>query len=281
MKAKKIEPTAATAPNDAEKSDFEKTFLPFEVKSNTIMAPLPFEKDAAAKECSKRKIDEYLSGEVEMMDESSSVANRLLDALNVPPFKRRKHYYQGKPPVETVKELITKLGKEEATIDPKAIKELHMEYERKLSAIPRKFILQHTGMRPAYIGTFTKMPTTSGLQKGRNPFQRSIPTLNYDYESEEEWIVDEEGEDLVSGDEEEEDMDDDEEMDEFLDDEDDPLAQVARRKVVVELEPICSGLCWEDEHGVNPNSELNGMRIEKLIGKDSLRAHFYRSTNSL
>lgn len=254
-----------------EKSDFDKTFLPFEVKPHMTLAPRPFDRDEAARTHSKRKLDEILSNpdpDSEMKDDSQNTRDVILDLLNYPPYKRQRRY-AGEPPKQSTKQLIIRLSTEDATIPvnaPSSAYAIRNDVLKELNTLPRKVILQHSGLRPAYIGTFTKTPTTPGLLKGRNPFQRSIPNLNYEYDSEEEWAVgdNEEGEDILSGDEEDEDSGSDEEMNEFLDDEEDTLAKVPRKKILVELEPVCTGLCWEVD-GQNPNHDLSNMRMEPLL----------------
>lgn len=93
----------------------------------------------------------------------------------------------------------------------------------KLKAIPLKFLSFEENIRPPYQGTFSKYCESVAC----HPFQVVSEDINYDYESDLEWInyEDEEGEDI--GDEDSDDgMDDeDEDMDEFLDTEADGVTE--------------------------------------------------------
>ena len=59
----------------------------------------------------------------------------------------------------------------------------------------------HTDTRPAYVGTISKK---SRVITGRRPFAKDVELLNYEYDSEEDWEEEVEGEDLNDTDEEEE-----------------------------------------------------------------------------
>ena len=116
-------------------------------------------------------------------------------------------------------------------------------------------LLEHTSLkilsfredfRPPYQGTFTRglSPRTS-KRLPRNPAQRIMPKVDYDYDSEAEWEAPEAGDEDL---EDEDEMSDDEEavdeMADFVDDED----EIARRRVTTtDVEPVCTGLCWEGE----------------------------------
>jgi hypothetical protein len=100
----------------------------------------------------------------------------------------------------------------------------------------------------------------------RNPFRRDLPNTNYDYDSEAEWVEDEDAEDLKSEDEEEEAEDDDEDMDKFLDDENDETTSSRRLVVQGDLEPVSTGLCWEDRKRRNSHVKMMPYRMEIIIG---------------
>ena len=100
--------------------------------------------------------------------------------------------------------------------------------------------------RPPYQGTFTRAvsPRTSRRLR-RDPAQRIMPKVDYGYDSEAEWEAPEAGDEDL---EDEDEMSDDEEavdeMADFVDDED----EIARRRVTTtDVEPVCTGLCWEGE----------------------------------
>lgn len=79
-----------------------------------------------------------------------------------------------------------------------------------------------------------------------DPFSRSRTDTDYDYDSEAEWDEPEEGEDILADEEDEaESLGDADEMEGFLDDEDDALKN-KRKMTTTDLQPVSSGLCWED-----------------------------------
>lgn len=144
-----------------------------------------------------------------------------------------------------------------------------------LGRIPVKYIYFHQDVRPAYVGTYTRLQSRHArTQISRNPTSRVRPELQYDYDSEAEWEEPEDGEDISSDAESEVDsVEDAEEMDEFLVDED--LADSARSKkryFVGDMEPVSTDLCWEDAKGstsmntVN-GQNMNGYRLEVIQSK--------------
>lgn len=117
-------------------------------------------------------------------------------------------------------------------------------------------------VRPPYQGTFTReVPAPSAKKLCRNPYYRGLPDVNYDYDSEAEWEEPEEGEELDSEEEEESDEGEDD-MDGFLDDEDDALAGGKRRLIVGDLEPVCSGIRWASDGGMDV--EFKGYQIQTI-----------------
>lgn len=118
-----------------------------------------------------------------------------------------------------------------------------------LKKIPMKYIHFGEDVRPPYYGTYTRSYTQAeSMRLARNPTARVRQDTNYDYDSEAEWDEPEDGEDLdQEDDDEEEDAEDD--MEGFLDDEEDP--QLKRRLISGDLQPISTGLCWQDEQGLS------------------------------
>ena len=149
-----------------------------------------------------------------------------------------------------------------------------------LNDIPIKYLKFAEDVRPPYIGTYTKNLHVNGKKTSRNPFARSLPATNYDYDSEAEWEEPEEGEDLNSeGEEENFDEEEGDEMEGFLDDEEADDASNAnnafvlkRRQIAGNLEPVCTGLCWgestvsSDSPG-NTQIDLSCYRLEMISGK--------------
>ena len=143
-----------------------------------------------------------------------------------------------------------------------------------LKKIPVKFLKFAEDVRPPYIGTYTKLPIgKSSSRLSRNPFARELPSTDYDYDSEAEWVEGEEGEDLDSEGEEDIDDDDAEDLEGFLDDADADEAK-KRRPIIGDLEPTCSGLCWEDSqarsHQANSMGDsfnISSMKLDILLGE--------------
>lgn len=122
--------------------------------------------------------------------------------------------------------------------------------EKVQSIVSKKYLEFESDVRPRFCGTRTKRLSPEHSRKlARNPFLRGVPKVEYDYDSEADWEAPEDGE-LLESDEEGEDLEDadgDDGLDEFIDDEGD--ASGAKRKITKDLEPICSGLHWENASG--------------------------------
>ena len=143
-----------------------------------------------------------------------------------------------------------------------------------LSRIPVKSIKFSQDVRPPYCGTYSKRCTQGSLQSlARKPLRRVRPDTNYDWDSEAEWEEPGEGEDLGSEDEDDaEDDDEDADLDGFLDDEDvkDAARSVKRKPLLGDLEPSCSGICWQGEMlstDGKPVPSLQGYNIDILLGE--------------
>src|SRR6202008_4671153 len=108
--------------------------------------------------------------------------------------------------------------------------------------IPMKILRFHEDVRPPYCGTVTSQPSERLKRAARKPHSRVL-ALNYDYDSEAEWVA-EDGEDLDAPDDEEDDADGDDDMAEFLDDSED--AGPARAAFAQDMAPASTGLCFED-----------------------------------
>jgi len=136
-----------------------------------------------------------------------------------------------------------------------------------LNRIAIRYIHFHQDIRPPWIGTFTKLKSRSeALRLSRNPCSKSRLELDYDYDSEAEWEEPGEGEDLNSECESVTESDAEGEMDGFLDDEGAADGQKLKKGYSSrDLEPICSGLCWENEEGTCV-SGLGDYRLEVIQG---------------
>ena len=135
----------------------------------------------------------------------------------------------------------------DAFANPRVTREQAMDL---LADTQIKYLHFEEDVRPAYHGTWTKplMPQ-EWKHMSRNPCGSKMSILDYDYDSEAEWDDAEEGEDVMSNGDEEEEEDEDEDMNDFLDDTEDVNNPGPKRYIAGQLNPVCSGIQWEDSHG--------------------------------
>lgn len=227
-------------------TDYERTFLPFSIPSNTALAPPSlFSWDSEARAHMESKflsIETHplpLSSQLGLAGHGSVPRGRITPRVKDLVFA----LFASPPPSSTVQQR-----------DPRTI----------LSQIPVKYIFYHNDVRPPYIGTNTQIRShREYLRLARAPVRRLRPELDYDNDSELEW-EDGEGEDAEDlrseGASENESADDDEEMDSFLDDEEGGGGLRKRRLLDSNLAVMSTGLCWQDELG-NTQSDLAGVPI--------------------
>lgn len=240
-----------------EKTEYQREFPSFFLQSHTKVAPPNrFERDSDALAHIQGKIDKCLRGE------GGSGTNEKFNAaqlFNVMPYRRR----QGRVNSPTVKEILTSMNdssmnhidltREDATKGPTT------RLEDLLKKIPMKTLKFREDVRPPYQGTFTKRISDElAVKLCRDPFARAIEELNYDYDSEAEWEEPEEGEDIDSEGEDDTSEDGDDDMEDFLDDSGE---QVKRGAITSDLEPVCSGIKWDDGNGIDPSFEPYRMAI--------------------
>lgn len=265
-------------PDSGVATDYEKEFYPFFVKPNVELAPTPFARDEACRRTITAAIDEALAAEKaeDSMDVDGAAPvggvtkEEIAQLLHMSPTKlnRRK-----KPFSYTTKDILARIN---APDDP-GLPPLHPNqkkphggytstfYLELLKTLPTKTLKFAEDVRPPYTGTYTRKPASSGLRTGRNPFDRTLPGVDYDYDSEAEWVADEEGEDLESEDDEDKDsVGDEDDLDGFLDDEEDDWLKRGGHGAPV-LVATNSGMCWEKD-GKQERPDLEGMRMEVLIG---------------
>ncbi|KAL1387276.1 chromatin assembly factor 1 subunit A-domain-containing protein [Phyllosticta capitalensis] len=247
--------TPSTSTKDqATQSDYNKTFLPYSLPSHTVLAPenhfyadLP---ESALRDA-KARLDTIVSGNAEDAQNliRSAIEKRDFSSLfQIPEGFREKRGFQ----YPSVKELVARLsGTSSEVIDltGEASDDASRESLEKLKAIPMKYLRFWEDIRPPYFGTFTKIQSEQQARKlALNPSSKSLPEINYDYDSEAEWEDPGEGEDLDVEDEDDIESESGDDMEGFLVDDDDP-AQNKRRMITGDLEPVCSGLCWETNKG--------------------------------
>ncbi|RAH73702.1 putative chromatin assembly factor 1 subunit A [Aspergillus aculeatinus CBS 121060] len=233
-------------------SDYQRDFPDFFLQSHTKVAPPhQFQRDAKALHHTQEKVDVYLKSNAT----APPSAFRPSELFNLIPYRRRC----GRLPA-SVKEILLQMQNLADQAGPSE------DAQRK----PRELLRQVTmksfrfgeDVRPPYQGTFTKrLPEAAAHRLMRNPFRRGLPEINYDYDSEAEWEEPEEGEELDSEEEDEMSEDGEDDMDGFLDDEDDHLVDGKRRLIVGDLEPVSTGIRWQ-EQGVD--SELQMYKLETI-----------------
>lgn len=259
-------PAAATTPSKPEQTPYEKLFPEFFVKHEVTLAPFSrFERDEKAVESIEKTIDGYVLGNRSRGRQRPFDPSALFHLSDLVPRGKR---------LRPVREIMTEFysGNASKPIDLTTDSQ-NSQIKRTgdvLRKIPMKLLQFQEDVRPPYRGTYTSRPVTGMTKLARNPMRRDLPDTNYDYDSEAEWQEDEDAEDLKSEGEEEEEADDDEDMEGFLDDENDETANSRRLVLQGDLEPISTGLCWEDRKKRNTNVKMMAYRMEIILGKDLL-----------
>lgn len=249
-------------------SDYEKEFPEFFVQSHTKLAPLHrFERDHEATEHICQKLDALLKGHVE--GDSVPHSFRGSEMFNIIPYRRRR----GRN-VMPVKEIITKIQNYVNTIDLTGESSKTQNPMELLKKVTMKTLKFGEDVRPPYQGTFTKpLPAATAVKLCKKPNYRALPDTNYDYDSEAEWEEPEEGEDLDSEGEEEISEDGDDDMEGFLDDSEDNQVDGRRRLIVGDLEPVCTGIRWQEDSESDP--EVQAYRMEIISGKEQRKSETF------
>ncbi|KAI9373792.1 chromatin assembly factor 1 subunit A-domain-containing protein [Aspergillus egyptiacus] len=243
--------SVGSSENAGEPSAYKSEFPDFFLQSHTSLAPPHrFERDAQALAHLQAKVDSYLSS-----PNPEPLVFRPSELFRMMPYKRR-HGYQKM----SVKDILLQM---QTLHDVPETSEAARKLRDSLKQVKMKSLRFGEDVRPPYQGTYSKhLPREAASRLMRNPFRRELPEVNYDYDSEAEWEEPEEGEELDSEEEEEGSEEGDDDMDGFLDDEDDQLADNKRRLLVGDLEPICTGIRWQDE---GPNPELDAYQLETIF----------------
>ena len=238
-------PSLFLTPQKVRPSDYERQFPPFFLQSHTVLAPQTrFSRDGKGIKYAQKRIDESL-------DQGGATIEpfNAYEMLHLSPNSGQRF-----PRVHAVKDIISKIhGSARTPIDltKSPSRRAIQNPTDLLKSVPMKYLKFFEDYRPPYTGTFTKPQDRRAMSKlCRRPFSRQLPNTNYDYDSEAEWEDPGEGEDLDSEGEEEAGEDEDEnDMEGFLDD--DEGNTVKKRPLLGELEPACSGICWEDLESEN------------------------------
>jgi chromatin assembly factor 1 subunit A len=251
---------SASTPSKPEQTPYEKQFPDFFVQQHVTLAPFSrFERDEEAVETIQKVIDGHILGKRSLGRQHSFDPQALFHLSNVLPRGKR---------LMPVREIMTEFysGNVSRPIDLTTDSQ-NSQIKRTgdlLRKIPMKLLQFQEDVRPPYRGTYTSRPVTGMAKLARNPMRRDLPNTDYDYDSEAEW---QEDEDLKSEGDEDEEVDDDEDMDGFLDDENDEIANSRRLVLQGDLEPVSTGLCWEDRKKRNTNVKMIPYRMEVILGK--------------
>jgi len=142
-----------------------------------------------------------------------------------------------------------------------------------LRKVPYKILSFAEDVRPPYKGTYTSQPISGMRRMARNPTSRDLPHVNYDYDSEAEW-EDDDGEDVESDCNDDEEIGDGgEDLEEFLDDAEAETLNARKLVMQGDMEPKCSGLCWEDQKRRGPNVKMYRYLMEIINGEPLSRFH--------
>ena len=262
----------SSTPRKQRLPDYERSFPPFFVQSHTTLAPIHrFCRDDGLS-YTQGKIDKALLQSQKASDKSEEVAFDPYDLLHISPDRS----YRCPPSLMSVKDIVAEI--DGVSHNPIDLTESQFQRATKkpldlLKSVPVKILRFAEDVRPPYIGTFTRLRDVQSISRlARNPFRRELPQTNYDYDSEAEWEEPGEGEDLDSEGEEEIEDEDEADMEGFLDDEETDARAIKRRPILGDLEPTCSGVCWEgpQAQGSEKSSvDLVLFKLDILMGEDS------------
>lgn len=248
-------------------SDYERCFLPFSLPSHAILAPAnAFMEDTEKLNAARARLDQLSK------DDKAGLEPLTVHTLKVSLPARAWRSSK----TATMKDVVKRMhGSPDRPIDLTNDDEANQQQPLDmLKVIPMKYLHFGEDVRPPYYGTYTKSYSAAAERRlARNAVSRIRPDTNYDYDSEAEWEEPEEGEDLDSEGEDDLEEEADDDMDGFLDDEEDP--QFKRRMLSGDLEPVSTGLCWEDPKGVSKLNDgsgaictdFKGFKMEFLLGK--------------
>lgn len=241
-------------------SEYERMFKPFFVKEQVTLASLPFANDAETREAKTRILDEYVAEARGPFNPKPFNHTEVFSLAFTPPPRGRLY--------PSVRKIMAAYHGESAPIDltTESQNSQIQQARRLLKEVPMRFLGFKEDVRPPYYGTITTTPRSGNLRRlARKPTSRDLLPLNYDYDSEAEWVDDGDGEDIDDMEDEEDEMDDDEEMGDFLDDSED--TGPARAAFSTGMAPESTGLCWENRQRLAPLPHLYKYRMEIILGK--------------
>ncbi|KAL5313635.1 hypothetical protein ACEPPN_018056 [Leptodophora sp. 'Broadleaf-Isolate-01'] len=251
-------------PNKPEKSAYEKMFPDFYIQQGVTVAPINrFERDEEAVGAIESLLDSYLLGNRSPGRQRTFDAPALFHTSSAHNVPRGKQYV---PVREIMSDFYSGNSAKPIDLTTDSQNSQIKRSGSSLKGIPMKILHFQEDVRPPYRGTYTSQPVNGMSKLARNPLRRDLPNTDYDYDSEAEWVQDDEdAEDLKSEGDEEEELGDDEDMDDFLDDENDETANSRRLVLQGDLEPVSTGLCWEDRKRRNSNVKMIAYRMEVIL----------------
>ncbi|AET41635.1 Rlf2p Ecym_8362 [Eremothecium cymbalariae DBVPG len=187
------------------KDDYEKTFLPFYIKRDVKMA------------------DQFQLNRHQLIEREKCIDDLITNAPSIENTKswfvlrKRRIGDEAETPLKAVEVLQQMTSKNKTDQELQAL----------LSRVPHRFIKFYENVRPPYVGTYSK----TVILPRDNPFSTDGTGFNYDYDSDLDWInEDDEGGDIDDLENDEDDEDEDDEGDEgdehefdgFLDSDEDP-----------------------------------------------------------
>lgn len=250
--------------------EYQKRFPPFFVQNNVKVSPFTqFGRDERASNALQDVIDSYIHGQRSPEKRRSFDPVRLFNLPNfdVKPRGRR---------ITPVREIMSQiLGNAKRPIDLTTDSQnIQIKNTRNLlRTVPYKILSFAEDVRPPYKGTYTSQPMSGMRRMTRNPTIRDLPHVDYDYDSEAEW-EDEDGEDVESDCNDDEEVGDGgEDLEEFLDDAEAETLNARKLIMQGDLEPKCSGLCWEDQKRRGPNVKMYRYLMEIITGESLSRLY--------
>lgn len=252
------------APSKTETLPYHTLFPAFFRKEDVSLAPINrFERDEEASTAVQALVDSYINGDRSLGRQHS------FDAFSLFHLPSQHTLVRGKR-CTPVREIMAEFaGNSSRPIDLTTDSQ-NSQIKRTselLKRVPMKFLKFQEDVRPPYRGTYTSRPVNGISKLARNPMRRDLPNTNYDYDSEAEWVEEEGDEDLDSDGEDEEIDDDVDDMEGFLDDEGDVAVNSKRLVVQGDLEPVSTGLCWEDQHKKNKHVKMVAYRMEIILSE--------------
>ncbi|KAL1748116.1 chromatin assembly factor 1 subunit A-domain-containing protein [Schizophyllum fasciatum] len=242
-------PTSSQPEAGSSQSDFEKTFKPFMVKKNTVLAPVNWfleakrrkraplgtpddaivvDDDALAADEEKRahapmEVDETPVPDLAHMsprEHLQELLKRMPESADPSLLPRGRPRLPGPKTVfpVSVRAIMTQMSEAEVTDDASTVRRLRAKLQdRRL--LPAKVLIFHTDSRPGYFGTWTRGSDVIGP---RTPLARDANQHDYGYDSGEEWEEEPAEADNVDDDDDEgADEEEDSDADSWLVDDDD------------------------------------------------------------